>query len=109
MTLNVTHLPRKRPPAIKLGDRTRVVRREMGLTQAEFAVRLAEYLPSVKDRAYGAWEAGINEPDNKAEVCEALERMTGYPREWFMGWADASGPTPAAPGVHPPGLEPGTH
>lgn len=66
----------------------------MGLTQTEFAAQLAQYLPTVKDRAYAAWEAGINEPDNKDEVCEALEKMTGYPREWFMGWADSQSPTP---------------
>jgi len=94
MSINITQMPRKVPPKITLGDRTRIVRRELGLTQAEFAAELAKYLPSVKDRAYGAWEAGINEPENKVEVCEALEKMTGYPREWFLGWTDNQGPTP---------------
>jgi len=97
MTLNPVQTRRKKPPAIKLGDRTRVVRREMGLTQAEFAAELANYLPTVKDRAYGAWEAGINEPENKAEVCVALEAMTGYPREWFMGWGEPA-EAPDGPG-----------
>lgn len=89
MSNNPISIYKKRPPRIKLGDRTRVVRRELGMTQAEFARELAHYLPTVKDRAYGAWEAGINEPENKDEVCEALEEMTGYAKEWFMGWADA--------------------
>ncbi len=104
---------RKRPPRLKLGDRTRVVRREMGLSQAAFAAKLAEYLPTVKAKAYGAWEAGINEPDNKEDVCVALEEMTGYPRTWFMGWDDSNAPHPAGPDegqtVHPLGLEPRTH
>ena len=95
---SVLQFPGKRPPRLKLGDRTRVVRREMGLSQAAFAAKLAEYLPSVKAKAYGAWEAGINEPENKEDVCVALEKMTGYPRTWFLGWSNEESPRPDGPG-----------
>lgn len=94
MTLNVSRFPRA-IPKIKLGDRIRIIRRDMDLTQEEFVAGLSEYLPNVKAKAFGAWEAGRNEPPNKDEVCVALERYTGAPKEWFMGWLDAS---PTGPG-----------
>jgi len=97
MSLNVTRLPRQ-TPRIKLGDRTRIVRREMNLTQEQFVEGLRAYLPTLGPKSYAAWEAGTNEPTDKAEVCEALELYTGLPREWFMGWADHSRPTPGGEG-----------
>ena len=75
--------PRKRPPAVKMGDRARIARREMGLKQPQFVALLQEHLPTVQDKAYSSWETGTT-PENVVEVSEALERVTGYPWTWFL-------------------------
>jgi transcriptional regulator with XRE-family HTH domain len=85
MTMNVTALPKRRPPEITVGDRARIVRRAMHLSQEAFAHALSNYIP-VGAKAYAAWEAGTNEPGNVPALCNALEQYTGYPREWFLGW-----------------------
>lgn len=74
---------RKSPPAIKLGDRARIARREMKLTQPQFAALLAEHLPAVNEKSYSTWETGTN-PDDPVAVADALEKVTGYPWTWFL-------------------------
>lgn len=83
----------KAPPAIRIGDRARVARREMGLRQPGFVELLREHLPSLNEKTYSSWEAGRN-PDNIVEVAEALQAVTGYPWTWFLRgvYADPSGP-----------------
>lgn len=79
---------RHRYPTFSFGERVRKVRRESGMTQAEFAEKLG-----VGRQAYAAWEVDKNQPPRMVEVAEKLEDLTGVAREWFLGWADNGSPT----------------
>lgn len=74
---------RKRPPQVRIGDRARIARREMKLTQPKFVALLKEHLPEVEEKAYSTWETGTT-PSNVIEVSEALEKVTGYSWTWFL-------------------------
>lgn len=94
MTSNIAHLPTKRRPVWTWADRVRKVRRELGLTQAEFAE-----LTGIHDKTIGAWESGKNTPKHLPDVAEQLERTTGFDRAWWIGWADT--PFPDDPSLIP--------
>lgn len=79
MTTNVVPFSKRRP-AWSWGDRVRKVRRDMGMTQAQFAE-----LTGFGEKAIAAWEAGRNTPD-VPEASVALERSTGVDRLWWIGW-----------------------
>lgn len=86
---------RRRPPTWGFGDRLRLVRRELGYTQAEMAVQLGCGL-----KAYSAWESGASRPADLVAVAEHLEMVTGIARGWWLGWGEDAAPPP-----HPsPGL-----
>lgn len=93
MSLNVTRFPR-RIPEWTFAERVRKVRRDLGLTQEEMAAKLA-----VGDKRYSAWESGKNTPSDIAEIAVTLERVSGVPRTWFLGWADEEAPPPPPPGA----------
>lgn len=76
----------KRVPVWTWGDRVRKARRDLGLTQAEFAE-----LTGYTDKAIAAWESGRNTP-NVAVISLVLERATGIDRLWWIGWTDESPP-----------------
>ena len=82
---------RGRIPQWSFGDRLRKARREYtSFTQGEMAERLEVTL-----KAYSSWEAGqSNGPRDIASTAVKLERITGIPKSWFIGWADdePSGP-----------------
>lgn len=84
MTENVIHLPRV--PQWTFAERLRKVRRDTGLTQPEFAAQLDGVKPSTLE----AWETGRNRPRDLPKVAADLERVTGVPRAWFLGWLDGS-------------------
>lgn len=89
MSLNVIQFP-GRIPQWTFAERARKVRRDMHLTQAEMATQL-----DVGLKAYSAWESGKNSPEDLSDIAVKLERITGVPRVWFLGWADEdSSPTP---------------
>lgn len=83
MTTNVIQFPVK-IPAWTFGDRLRKARRESGLGQADFADALG-----VGRQAYAAWESDRNTPRDITGTAEVLERVTGFPRAWFLGWMDS--------------------
>ncbi len=93
MTSNakVTPLP-GRIPQWSFDDRIRKVRRQLGYTQDEMADALEVGL-----KAYSAWEAGKNTPSDILSVAQKLERVTGVPRQWFIGWMDDEPGRPDAP------------
>lgn len=91
MSADIINL-RPEPPAWTFADYLRKARRERGMKQGEIAAKL-----EVGVKAYGAWESGVNTPRNLPEVAEKLEAVTGYPREWFLGWMDKA-PQPQGPG-----------
>ena len=101
---NVSLMP-NRIPQWTFAERVRKVRRDLGMRKEDFAD-----LIGVRLSTYGAWETGRNTPD-LTEVAPVLERTTGVPRTWFLGWANEN-PRPDGPdegNVHPLGLEPRTH
>ena len=53
----------------------------MGTSMAGMAAQL-----EVGDKAYSAWETGRNTLQNIADIAVRLERLTGVPRAWFLGW-----------------------
>lgn len=80
---DIKRLP-NRIPQWGLPDRLRKVRRDiMGLTQAEISAELGVGL-----KAYSAWEAGTNAPGDVLEVATKLEKISGVPRQWTIGWLD---------------------
>lgn len=85
---------RTRRPSWSWSDRVRKVRRELGLTQSEFAA-----LTGFGEKAIGAWESGKNTPDI-ATVCVTLEDKTGVEREWWLGWPERGLPDPDGPAVN---------
>jgi len=106
MTTNIVEMS-LHIPQWTFADRLRKVRRDRKLTIDQMAETL-----KVGVKAYGAWEAGRNTPSDIANLAVRLERVTGVPRAWFLGWVDES-PRPEEPdgdsGVRPLGLEPRTH
>ncbi len=78
-------------PAWSLGDRLRKVRREYVQTTMDGMAAALEVGP----KAYAAWEADRNRPADIAGLAVKLERLTGVPRGWFLGWTDEDGPRPA--------------
>lgn len=100
-----------RIPVWTWADRLRKVRRDANLTQEEFATNIG-----VTRQAFAAWEAGRSIPGDVAGVAVRLERATGVPRAWFLGWMDAESPSPDGGGAsaslsqraRPEGLEPPT-
>lgn len=96
----------KQPPAVRLGDRARIARREMKLNQAQFVEALREYLPDVEAKAYSSWEAGTT-PSNADDVAVALEALTGYSWTWFLrGIQNPPTPTPPRGGSIDPRVSP---
>lgn len=90
MRTNVKALPGL-VPQWSFADRVRKVRREvLGLTQDEMATELGVGL-----KAYSAWEAGKNTPADILDMAGRLQKVSGVPREWFIGWKDE--PAPSGP------------
>ena len=74
---------RRPAPEFGFGDRLRLVRRDLGLTQAEMAIRLGSGL-----KAYSAWESGQSKPSDLPAAAIHLEQVTGIDRGWWLGWGD---------------------
>lgn len=93
MTASIVRIPARRGiPVWSFADRVRKVRRDMKVTQAKFAAML-----DIGEKRYAAWESGINEPEDLPAICVRLQEVTGWPREWFLGWADGSVPPDDGP------------
>lgn len=80
-------------PRFELCDRLRRIRRDRGMSQAEFAALL-----DVRDRTYSAWESGKNTPSGSQMIATAkrIELAVGVPAWWTLGLG-APGPTPDTP------------
>jgi transcriptional regulator with XRE-family HTH domain len=79
-------------PRWTFADRLRKVRREAGLSQAEFAAQIG-----VKDKAYGAWEIGANNPSDIVAVAQRIELAFGVPAAWMLGLVADEGAPPPPP------------
>lgn len=78
---------RRPAPRWGFGDRLRLVRRDLGLTQAEMAIRVGVGL-----KAYSAWESGASRPADPPKTAEHLEAVTGIDRTWWLGWGEGAPP-----------------
>lgn len=67
-------------PQWTFGDRIRKIRRDEKLTQAEFAEMIGR-----KDKAVGAWESGLNEPDDILSVARRIQEEFHVPATWVLG------------------------
>jgi transcriptional regulator with XRE-family HTH domain len=68
------------------------VRRDMGMTQAEFAA-----LTDIGEKRIAAWESGKNpRPDDIEVTARQLEATTGVDRLWWIGWAIDADPNDTA-------------
>lgn len=86
------------PYAFTVGDRMKKSLKVAGLSRAE----MADYLGVVPETV-STWMNDRIQPNVQTMRLWALK--TGAPYAWIV-----SGDTPQGPdGVHPPGLEPGTH
>ena len=70
-------------PQFTFGDHVRKIRRELGLSQEEFAQPLG-----VTKVTYGAWETGRNRPGNIVAVAKRIELSYGVPASWTLGVND---------------------
>ncbi|WP_375490272.1 multiprotein-bridging factor 1 family protein [uncultured Jatrophihabitans sp.] len=78
---------RRPAPTLSFGDYVRIARRELRMSQGELAAAL-----SIKTPTLSAWESGRNVPDDLPRVASDLERVTGFARQWFLGWGDVVPP-----------------
>ena len=67
-------------PEWSFADRLRKVRREVNLTQREFAQNL-----SVPEPRYAAWESDRATPSNVVTIAKAIQLATGVPAGWLLG------------------------
>lgn len=84
-------------PSWKVADRLRKAREEAGLGVSEFAEEIG-----VHRRTVSRYESGAKPPKS---ILLLWQMRTGVPVQWLLTGEEPGGPS----GVHPPGLEPGTH
>lgn len=79
----------RQPPSWSFGDRVRKIRREMGMSQAELADRLAAALDTtVSSSTVSAWELSTKHPADVVATAKALQEITGVAAGWFLGLGD---------------------
>lgn len=100
MTNVLPLLRRKKRPTWSFADRVRKVRRELGMTQAQFAE-----LTGFGEKSIAAWETGKNTP-NLVAASVKLEETTEIDRYWWLGWDEDGSPDEGS--VRREGLEPPT-
>lgn len=76
-------------PRLTFGDRVRLIRRELQLSQEQLASRLG-----VKKVTLGAWEVGRNEPSDLIATAKRIQLATGVPASWIVGLDDPDGGGP---------------
>lgn len=74
-----------RVPEWTFGDRIRKIRRDVGLTQGEFAERIGRGA-----KAVAAWESGKSQPEDVVAVAKRIQLTMGVPAEWTLGLRDST-------------------
>ncbi len=94
-------------PQWTFGDRIRKIRRQLGMTQGEFAASIDRGPKSV-----AAWELGTNAPGDAVAVAKRIQVAHGVPATWTLGLDDENPRPGDGPDggvvVRPQGLEPRT-
>lgn len=84
-------------PEPSFGDRLRMIRRHMKLSQAEFADLIGESRKNI-----GTWESDYALPRYLVAVCKKVELATRVPSHWLLGLAQASESLPPSAASLPP-------
>jgi transcriptional regulator with XRE-family HTH domain len=71
-------------PGWTFADRIRKVRRELGMSQADFSEAIG-----VTRQALASWEAGSAQPGHLVDVARAIEGEFGYSAAWLLGLMEA--------------------
>jgi transcriptional regulator with XRE-family HTH domain len=89
----------REPPAFTVGDRIRMVRRELGMTQGRFAVFIDITKPLL-----AAYESGIRPvpKDQVWPISNRIEKLTGYPAVWVVTGREGDGDLPDQRGATDP-------
>ena len=69
-----------RVPTWGFGDRIRKIRRELGLSQHDFAVSLG-----VGEKAVASWESGRTTPDDLVDLANRVQRQWQFSAAWLAG------------------------
>ena len=96
-----THASERWIPEDPFGDKLRRVRRQLRLSQGEFANRIGE-----GEKALGSWEAGLREPRSLVAVAKRIELAFGVPATWMLGLEDGPIPSRGPDGDGTPGATP---
>ena len=67
-------------PAITFGDRVRITRRDLRMTQDQFADKLG-----VERVTLSAWETGRNKPEDLVACAKRVQLAVGVPAWWLLG------------------------
>lgn len=67
-------------PTPTLGDRLRMVRRALSLSQAQFAELIGE-----SRKNYATWESDASAPRQLVAVAQKIENATQVPASWVLG------------------------
>jgi len=67
-------------PKFEFSDRIRKIRRDLGISQDEFARDL-----NVKKVTLGSWESGRTTPRELVAVAKRIELLTKVPATWTLG------------------------
>lgn len=78
-------------PEWTFGDRIRKIRRQLGMTQGQFAASIERGPKSV-----AAWELGTNAPSDAVAVAKRIQVAHGIPASWTLGLDDER-PRPVDP------------
>ncbi|MBB1046425.1 helix-turn-helix domain-containing protein, partial [Dietzia cercidiphylli] len=78
-------------PHMTTGDRLRRIRRDLKLTQHEFAVELG-----VKESTYNAWETGRNAVADEVAIAKRVQLRWKVPAWWTLG-LESNGPHQGGP------------
>ena len=76
-------------PQPSFGDRLRMVRRGMKMSQAQFAELIGDSSKNV-----ATWEADKSLPRHLVAVCKKIELAARVPSEWLLGLHQQSAPLP---------------
>lgn len=80
MTAEQQQTPEMWVPRIGWGDRIRIVRRGLDLSQDQFAALLG-----IGKQRLSAWESGANRPADAVEMAQLIQAKTGVPATWMLG------------------------
>lgn len=80
-------------PDWTLGDRIRMARGMVDMTQGAFATAI-----KVAEGSLAAWETDRSQPRNVVAVAKRIEMLTSIPASWILGLDSGPNPSPGGGG-----------